>query len=606
MKPHGQGATPLQGSPLGHRTGFRAPAGAVRVLLTPLCIALVAWNAVGHPSEDAHLYSGIYFPAPADLELERAEELKADAMAHYIVGNLLEEEGENLRALERYQKALDLDPSHVELARRVAETRVRRGEIYLAINLLKDTIEAVPEESALYVDLARIYAVHQQRPETAFEFARKALDIDPGHFPTYQTLFGLYLTQDDFGAAEEVLDRAMTVESEEQEFWIQLAALYSQYFARQRIIDDEDALQSLEEVYLRGLDQTQNAPAILSQLADFYILSDRFEEAIPLYEAILEQEAVPFSAGDPADFTNVREKLARAYRVMGRKQDAIGMLEALIRKEPLRHSAYELLGDLLEQEEEYLRAALQFEQSLLLNPNQAHMYLRAAELFLHPGSDRADKAVELLLRGRERFPDRPELTYFLAISLREAGQYPDAMLMFENAVYEAQRHAEELLNAVFYFQYGATAERAKLYKRAAELFRKSIELDPSFAAAYNYLGYMWVDRDENLEEAGELIRHALSLDPYNGAYLDSLGWYYFRQGEFEKALAELLKAVEHLPSDDPEYYVVYDHIADTYLELGEPGQAILYWEKAIRMNPDADGISEKIKDTKQQVTATQE
>jgi tetratricopeptide (TPR) repeat protein len=49
-----------------------------------------------------------------------------------------------------------------------------------------------------------------------------------------------------------------------------------------------------------------------------------------------------------------------------------------------------------------------------------------------------------------------------------------------------------MVNAKFYFNYGATAEQAGLYEKAADLLRKSIALDPvNSAEACNYLGYMW-------------------------------------------------------------------------------------------------------------------
>ena len=49
----------------------------------------------------------------------------------------------------------------------------------------------------------------------------------------------------------------------------------------------------------------------------------------------------------------------------------------------------------------------------------------------------------------------------------------------------------------------------------------------------NYLGYMWVDIDRNIDEAAELIKKANELDPENAAYIDSLGWLYFRQGKYD-------------------------------------------------------------------------
>ena len=111
---------------------------------------------------------------------------------------------------------------------------------------------------------------------------------------------------------------------------------------------------------------------------------------------------------------------------------------------------------------------------------------------------------------------------------------------------------EELIDGSFYFNYGATAEQAGLVDKAATLLKKSIELDPSKAAqAYNYLGYMWVDRNLNLDEAGSMIRKALEIEPENGAFLDSLGWFYFKKGDFARALTELLHAADLIQSPRP-------------------------------------------------------
>ena len=57
-----------------------------------------------------------------------------------------------------------------------------------------------------------------------------------------------------------------------------------------------------------------------------------------------------------------------------------------------------------------------------------------------------------------------------------------------------------------------------------------------------------VERSENLEEAGQFIRRALEMEPNNGAYIDSLGWLLNKQGKFEEALVELLRAAELIRS----------------------------------------------------------
>ena len=95
----------------------------------------------------------------------------------------------------------------------------------------------------------------------------------------------------------------------------------------------------------------------------------------------------------------------------------------------------------------------------------------------------------------------------------------------------------------------------------------------------NYLGYMWADINQNIDEAAKLIIKANKLDPDNAAYIDSLGWLYFRQGKYDMALTELLKASE-LTKDEPDS-TIFEHIGDTYHKLGAKQKAEEAWNKAL-------------------------
>jgi predicted Zn-dependent protease len=94
------------------------------------------------------------------------------------------------------------------------------------------------------------------------------------------------------------------------------------------------------------------------------------------------------------------------------------------------------------------------------------------------------------------------------------------------------------------FARAAALERLDEVDEAATLFRQLVETQPDDASAANYLGYMWADREMNLEEAFELITHAVALDPENSAYLDSLGWVHYRLGDLQEAERWLRRAVD--------------------------------------------------------------
>jgi tetratricopeptide (TPR) repeat protein len=81
--------------------------------------------------------------------------------------------------------------------------------------------------------------------------------------------------------------------------------------------------------------------------------------------------------------------------------------------------------------------------------------------------------------------------------------------------------------------------------------RESIRLDPANASqAWNYLGYMWVDRDMNLEEAGELIKKAVDSDPDNAAISTASVGSTYKVGRYEEALREITKATRTCKEED--------------------------------------------------------
>ena len=84
------------------------------------------------------------------------------------------------------------------------------------------------------------------------------------------------------------------------------------------------------------------------------------------------------------------------------------------------------------------------------------------------------------------------------------------------------------LNHQIYFQYGAAVERSGDIDKAAQLFQKSLERIPEDdrqdefrATVLNYLGYMWIENDKNIDVAGELVKKAAKLNPDSGAIADS-------------------------------------------------------------------------------------
>ena len=146
-----------------------------------------------------------------------------------------------------------------------------------------------------------------------------------------------------------------------------------------------------------------------------------------------------------------------------------------------------------------------------------------------------------------------------------------------------------------YYYLGTAYERlGKLYY-AARQFNRAIKLNPDYAEAYNYLGYMYVYRGKKLDKSIKLIKKAIEIEPENGYFVDSLGWGYYKNGMLEKAMFQLERAVELTKGekDDP---VIRDHLGDVYFQKKMYNKAIKQWKKAVELGAeDRKIIEEKIK-----------
>jgi tetratricopeptide (TPR) repeat protein len=557
-------------------------------------VALVATASTASPTpryrslEDT-FYSDIRAATP-EQQLPKSLERKADAQASYMEGLLLEQEGDYEEALAAYTRSLQLDPGgNPQLAVRVAHDYAKRGDVANGIDVLKDLSKARPNEPLAYLNLAYFYLKQLKKPELAVKYAEQAVRVDPKNFTGYQTLFEVYLALKQKNDAETVLNKAEKLDNKDPNFWLSLVDLSLQLYDDGRGNFPPSKVAAVDPLLKKAAGFAGNDGNVYAKIADDYVLIDQVASAIPFYLQTLELNK---------DNADVRYKLAQSFLKNGQRDQAIRTLEEMLKTNPLKFEIYEFLARLYEEAGNKERSLANYEQALLLAPNQPENYLHTAEVQLE--LRRFDQAISTLEEARHRFPI-PQITYSLAIALSTAKRYADALPIFEAALQEAQSSEEELIDGSFYFNYGTTAEQAGLVDKAATLLKKSIELDPSKAAqAYNYLGYMWVDRNQNLDEAGSLIRKALEIEPDNGAFLDSLGWFYFKKGDLARALTELLHAADLFNPPDP---VVYEHIGDTYRSLGNTPQALIYWQKAINLDPQNHSVASKIDQAKAKMTS---
>lgn len=519
---------------------------------------------------------------PRQAELTADSEKQAECLGRFLQATLEEEAGGPDRALATKRSLLALDPGFTDLAMDVAHQQLRRGDVPEAISTLKDAAKAAPKRVEPPVALAGIYLRQLAKPDLAEKFAAQALASCPDDPAPYQIFYEIYKVGRQNARIGALFAKALKRPSPPPDFWLDIADLR----LREPLGKD---VGTLDELLERAQAAAADRPESLARVGDYFLLANRPERAVPLFELALSLHP---------SLPGLRQRLASAHLQAGNPEAAIKTLEEIIAGDPINLRAYDLLAELYFGSGDFKRALANMRQALVIAPPDPARHDRIIRLEL--ALDDPTAALAAAGEAQKLFPGIPDFELARAFALGRLNQHREAVAAFERVLAVAQTARPQLLDADFFFSYGVSCEQLGHRDKAAGLFRQSILCDPSKSArACNYLGYMWADRGENLPEAEQLIRRALADEPTNGAFLDSLGWVLFRQGRHAEALRELLRATELL-SDAPDP-VVFEHLGDVYEMLGQQAEAASHWQKALALDPDNAALASKIDARKPQV-----
>jgi DNA-binding SARP family transcriptional activator len=131
---------------------------------------------------------------------------------------------------------------------------------------------------------------------------------------------------------------------------------------------------------------------------------------------------------------------------------------------------------------------------------------------------------------------------------------------------------------------------AKTNIDAQRHFRRAIELDPGFAAAYARLSYAMVigaiyfeapDVPELLDAALEYAKTSCKLDPDDAVGRFALGRTYLARGEYERSVVELQTAIDL----NPGMAQAHCGLGDSLAYSGSLDEAMARFEEAVRLSP---------------------
>lgn len=244
-----------------------------------------------------------------------------------------------------------------------------------------------------------------------------------------------------------------------------------------------------------------------------------------------------------------------------RIEELFGVMKRLNGDEP---ELYALMGRFCASKDDYKGARENFDYASALDPSSDEYltYLVQADGMC----DSTDAVIEDGTKGIERFPDNMYFPIVVSNAYSQKKDYDKAIAVLravELPVIHNKKAVSQLYGAL-----GDTYYLASMPDSAFVQYEKAIELDPENYMIYNNAAYFMAEKGIDLDKALRYGSYAVASEPENPTFLDTYAWIYFKRREYDKAADEMIKALEYSRTDS---VVVDEVVVDTLPETPFPG-----------------------------------
>ena len=339
-------------------------------------------------------------------ELELAEQLMREFPDRdeslVIMGNLCYRHGDAVKALEYWNKALQINPKQPNVYKSMALSYMKKGQFDDAVAEFKKALDIQPELADVYVNIGHSLMM-SGRPDEAVEALQKEIQISPNADFAYFLLGQAHLQQKEYQKAQENYEAAIKINPKYSNAYYGLASACAKLGDRDKAKEYSESFKKLkaeERKHLKGRKieyddfvETQKSAAIT------YINVGRmYRENGKLTKA---EELLKQAAGlDPRNVVCFLE-LATLYQLSKQPSKTLQMYKKISEIQPEYPVSYLVIGILSAHLKRFDESEEAFRKLITLAPKKSDGYRELARLYLKTGENLpqarqlAEKAVSL-------------------------------------------------------------------------------------------------------------------------------------------------------------------------------------------------------------------
>lgn len=241
--------------------------------------------------------------------------------------------------------------------------------------------------------------------------------------------------------------------------------------------------------------------------------------------------------------------------------------EDVIKKNPDAWQAYNNLGYIYSESEQYEKAISYFDKAIAIKPLFSRSYFNRGVCKMKLEQYKA--AIEDFDISIKNFPKNDQAYFNRGLAKYNSGDYEGTMKDYNITLKLNPRNANAYNNRgwLFFLQ--------EKYDSASNDFNKAISLNPSFDMAYNNRGWLKFNQNDYKSALADFDK-ALQINPNLDIGYVNRGWTRYTIKDYEGAIADFDRAIKINPGETKSYM----NRALAYIELGRYDDACTNWNTA--------------------------
>lgn len=542
----------------------------------------------------------------------------------------------NVEQTEVQKNVSKADHPYIELFHQAVRLGLK-GNVDEAIENYKQCLLIKQDDDAVYYALAQLYESKKQN-DLAIQMAQSATKVDPDNLWYVEKLASLYYQNNQFeqatphfkqlvennpknlrwlyaygdcllrqGKVEEaigVLNKAEDVVGKNPSLSLE------KYRLLMSVHKEEDALLELTSIIAEFPDETQ----IIATIVDHYFKQGNYQEGVKFLKKLSEQDPengryhlvlgqVYLQEENFNDaFTELRAAFSNADVPIDEKmnvmvtfqespletsEDVKKLANILVETHPTDAKSYSIRGDFYMAQQNDLEALKDYKKAILYEKNLYPLWNQV--LILEMQQELWDSLFVDSKNCLNYFTTTPIVYLLNGMSAIKLKQYDDAIdvlqLGMAVVVNDVRMKSEFLGQMGDAYLFGGQLEKGR------EKYEEAIAINPQSNLLKNNYAYSLAGVQHQLDNALKLINQAIDNSPNQANYYDTRAFVYFKQGKYQEAIKDYLKAI----SLNKQKALFHEHLGDAYAKNQQIEKALESWNQALELNSNNSLLKAKIK-----------